>query len=121
METFSVDAREPSTRCGTCRFMCREHIQGQIARIMVCHWGPPALFMMQTPRGVQGVTQFPIVQETMFCFRHEPVATAQIATVKEQNPVRPLELSAQIEKSADAANADLLPRAVENPPVPDGT
>lgn len=64
--------------CAKCRFAEREHMQGQIQRVLVCHFGPPTMSMyaMSSPQGgqaVHGSTQFPIVHPANWCYQFEAV------------------------------------------------
>ena len=64
--------------CATCKYMSLEMMQGQIQRLMVCHFNPPAMHLITTPQGVQGQTAFPIVQPGHWCGQHATVAPAPI-------------------------------------------
>jgi hypothetical protein len=78
MESFKMSSGENEVvnTCASCRFQYLEAMQGMIQRVMVCHRRPPGVFLMQTARGIQGVTQFPIVQPAMFCHDFERVSAS---------------------------------------------
>lgn len=54
--------------CANCRFHEMEQMQGQIMRQMVCHRFPPSTGMVTTPQGIQGITLFPVVQPSNWCY-----------------------------------------------------
>lgn len=57
--------------CANCRFHEMEQMQGQIMRQMVCHRFPPTVSMVTTPQGIQGITLFPVLQPTNWCYEWE--------------------------------------------------
>ena len=69
MKTPSPEARPA---CASCRFQNLEQMQGTIMRQLVCHRRPPTMSMVATPQGIQGLTQFPVVQPAMWCHEWEP-------------------------------------------------
>lgn len=62
--------------CSACFFSQLELMQGQIQRVLVCHHSPPSTFAVPAPQGggLMAMTQFPVVQPTMFCHQFAPKA-----------------------------------------------
>lgn len=54
--------------CANCRFHEMEAMQGQIQRMMVCHRMPPTISMVPTQQGIQGMTMFPVVKPSDWCY-----------------------------------------------------
>ena len=109
METFKSETVGSTKNCAQCAYMELEQMQGQLQRVMVCHQAPPGLFAMPAARGIQMITQFPIVQANMFC--HQFVNKAFVAPPKEA--LRDLEVrcdnAGDVVKQERAANDDPLP------------
>lgn len=65
-------------RCANCAFCSLEQIQGQIMRMRICHFAPPSSFIAPGPQpNTMSIrTQFPVVQDDMYCHQFRPSAAA---------------------------------------------
>jgi hypothetical protein len=78
--------------CVHCEFVESQVMQGQIQRMLVCKRFPPSMSMVQIPPsagrppGIQGMTQFPVVQAAMWCHEFKPRVTLEEPTLENVGP-----------------------------------